>query len=113
MNERRKFERPYDPDKAFAREKARLDREEIFYYALSVAFFLLALIVYTFPSVKMVHLVYQEHKVKDAEKALKSEQTRLRLKYEMMNSPEEMEKRATQAGFAPVRRERVIYVDKK
>jgi hypothetical protein len=113
MNEPRRTYGTYDAEKTFARAKAMLDREELFFYGLSVAFFLMALIVYTFPSVKMVHLVYKEQKVKGAERALLGEQTRLRLRYEMMNSPVEMEKRATEGGFAPARRDRVIYVDKK
>ena len=113
MNDPRRQERAFDADRAFAREKARLDREEIFLYVLSVALFLVALIVYTFPSVKTVHLVYQEQRVKNAERALLAEQTRLRLRYEMMTSPEEMEKRALQNGFAALRRDRMIYVDKR
>jgi hypothetical protein len=69
--------------------------------------------MYTFPSVKMVHQVYKEQKVKNQERALNSEQNRLKLKYEMITSPEEMEKRALARGFARSGRENVVYVEKR
>jgi hypothetical protein len=102
-----------EAEKRFARDNARFDMEELLYYGLSVIFFLMALIVYTFPSVKMVQLVYREQKVKTVERALMAEQTRLRLKYEMMTSPDEIEKRARDAGFSELRGNRTVYVDKK
>jgi hypothetical protein len=113
MNDPRRQERTFDADRAFAREKARLDREEILLYSLSVALFLVALIIYTFPAVKTVHLVYKERGVKNAERALLAEQTRLKLRYEMITSPEEMEKRAQRNGFAALPRDRMVYVDKR
>jgi len=100
-------------DHAFARVRARVNREELTFYILSVVFFLLALLVYTYPSVQMVHLVYREQQVKKRERDLLAEQNRLRLQLEMMTAPGEMEARAVASGFAPPATQQVIYVSKR
>ncbi len=99
-------------DRTFAREKARVNREELLYYILSVFFFLVALLIYTYPSVQMVQTVYREQQVKAKGKQLMAEQNRLRLKYEMMMSPDEMETRAVNSGFSAPQQEQVVYVRK-
>ncbi|MBI3793763.1 MAG: hypothetical protein HY280_03415 [Nitrospinae bacterium] len=107
----------FRPDKTandviFTRAKARVDREEMLFYGLSVGFLLLALLLYTFPSVKMVHQVYKEQKLKTKERALAAEYSRLKLQYEVAISPEEMEKQASKGGFVPSGKNRVVYVEK-
>ena len=107
------FNAPQLNDHTYNRAKARLDREELVFYGLAVAFLLLALLVYTYPSVQMVHEVYREQKVKSRERDLLAEQTRLRLEFEMLMSPSEMEQRAVAAGFAPLDKEHMVFVGKK
>ncbi len=107
------FDAPQLNDHTFNRAKARLDREELFFYGLAVIFLLLALLVYTYPSVQMVQEVYREQKIKGRERDLLAEQTRLRLEYEMLMSPEEMEQRTRAAGFAPLDKEHWVLVVKK
>lgn len=107
------FDAPQLNDHVFNRVKARLDREELVCYAMAVLFLLSALLVYTYPSVQMVHEVYREQRIKSRERELLSEQTRLRLEYEMLMSPEEMEQRTRAAGFVPLDKEHWVAVVKK
>lgn len=107
------FDAPPLNDRTFVRAKARLDREELLFYGLAVVFLLLALLAYTYPSVQMVHEVYREQKIKSRERELLAEQTRLRLEYEMLMTPVEMETRARAAGYAPLDREHTVFVEKK
>lgn len=107
------FDAPQLNDHTYNRAKARLDREELVCYGLAVVFLLLALLVYTYPSVQMVQEVYREQKIKGRERDLLAEQTRLRLEYEMLMSPMEMEQRAAAAGFAPLDKEHMVFVGKK
>ncbi|MBI5177822.1 MAG: hypothetical protein HZA04_01010 [Nitrospinae bacterium] len=100
-------------DHAFARARARINREEFIYSVLSVVFFLIALLVYTYPSVQMVHLVYHEQQVKAEERKLMAEQSRLRLQLEMMMAPGEMEARAINGGFGVPSAPQVVFVSKR
>ncbi len=100
-------------DHTFVRAKKRIDREELFFYSLAVFFFLLALLAYTYPSIEMVHQVYREQKIKSEERLLLAEQNRLRLEYQMLMSPQEMEQRAVAAGFALLDTGHVVFVRKR
>lgn len=107
------FDAPRLNDHTYVRAKARLEREELLFYGLAVVFLLLALLAYTYPSVQMVHEVYQEQKIKSRERDLLTEQTRLRLEYEMLMFPVEMEQRARAAGYIPLDKEHMVFVVKK
>lgn len=100
-------------DRGFAREKARIGREEVIFYVLSVVLLLAGLLAYTYPSIQTVHLVYREQELKSRERGLAAERDRLRMEFEMLRSPREMEARARAAGFAPVPHERLVFVRKK
>jgi len=61
----------------------------------------------------MVQSVYREQQVKAKERQLVAEQNRLRLKFEMIMAPDEMEARAESSGFALPSRQQVVYVRKR
>lgn len=105
--------RPDMEDRGFRRANARMDREELAFYILSVVLLLSGLLAYTYPSIQTVHLVYREQRLKADERELLAERDRLRVEYEMLMSPVEMEDRARVAGFLPVPQERVVYLRKR
>jgi hypothetical protein len=109
----RRMERAHATDVAFGRAKASMEREEAAYYILSVLVLLLSLLIYIFPSVKMVNLVYRENQARAIERRIMAEQNRLKLRYEMMMAPEEMERRAFGAGFSAASLDRIVYITKK
>jgi hypothetical protein len=106
-------ERANATDIAFVRAKARMEREEAVYYVLSVLVLLLSLLIYIFPSVKMVNLVYRENQARAVERRIMADQNRLKLTFEMMMAPEEMERRAFNAGFSAASLDRIVYITKK
>ena len=97
----------------FAREKARMGISEKLYYTLSIALFLLTFIVYGYPSIEAMKQVYEERKLASEKQNLKVEQNRLRLEYEMLVTPDEMEARARLHGYAEPAIGQVVYIKKK
>ncbi|MFQ5431042.1 MAG: hypothetical protein ACE5EN_00885 [Nitrospinota bacterium] len=97
----------------FAREKARMSRADKVYYTLSIVLFLLTVLIYGYPSIQSMKQVYEERDVKSEKRGLKVEQNRLRLEYEMLVTPDEMEARARLYGYVEPAIGQVIYIKKK
>jgi len=97
----------------FSRSKAVLSRTEKMYYTLCVIFVVLAVLVYTYPSMYMLHKVYLHQLVNTDVKRQIAEQNRLKLEYEVLMSAEGMERRAVAAGFIEPIAKQIIFVEKK
>lgn len=97
----------------FAREKAWMSRADKIYYTLSIVLFLLTLLIYGYPSIQAMKQVYEERDLKSEKRSLKVKQNRLRLEYEMLVTPDEMEARARLYGYAKPAVGHVAYIKKK
>lgn len=97
----------------FAREKARISRADKVYYSLAVFVLLLTVLMYAYPSIQGMQLVYEKQRIEAKKRELKVEQNRLRLEYEMLMSPDEMEARAKSHGYTEPSPGQVIYIKKK
>ncbi len=97
----------------FAREKARMSRADKVYYTLSIALFLLTVLIYGYPSIQAMKQVYEERDLKSEKHGLKVEQNRLRLEYETLVTPDEMEARARLYGYEKPAVGQVVYIKKK
>ncbi len=96
----------------FSREKTKVKMADIAYYAFSIIFFLLAVLMYTYPSIQTVQQFYKEQSYLTEEAALREMQNVLVLEYERLMSPYEMKERAGNMGFIKPEAEQVIYVKK-
>ncbi|GMT42722.1 MAG: hypothetical protein IEMM0002_1133 [bacterium] len=96
----------------FAREKSRMEQKDKIYYGLSIALFLLTILLYTYPSIQAVHQFYEVQKLQSMKRKLMIAQNRLRLEYEMLMSPDEMEARARSRGYAEPAGNQVVYIKK-
>jgi cell division protein FtsL len=96
----------------FAREKAKMSRSDKIYYISCVVVFLLTIIMYAYPSIQLMQQVYEERELEKEKRKLLAEQNRLRLEYEMLMSPDEMEERAKLHGYAEPAAGQIIYIKK-
>jgi len=96
-----------------ARERIKIDRTDKIYYGSSIALVLLSILVYTYPEIQLVQQVYEEQELRMKKREPIAEQNMLRLRYEMLISPDEMEERAKFYGYREPSVNQVLYVRKK
>ncbi len=96
----------------FSREKTKVKMADIAYYAFSIIFFLIGVLMYTYPSIQTVQQFYKEQSNLTEEAELREMQNVLVLEYERLMSPYEMRERAVKMGFIKPEAERVIYIKK-
>lgn len=97
----------------FSRSKSVLGRAEKIYYALCVILVVFSVLVYTYPSMYMIHKIYLHQFVSTNVKKELSKQNRLKLEYELLMSASDMERRSAAAGFIEPSPRDVIFIEKK
>lgn len=97
----------------FSRSKSELNRSEKVYYTLCVVIVIISILVYTYPSMYMLHKVYLHQLTSTDVKKELAKQNRLKLEYEILMSAADMEIRAADAGFIEPLPSNIVFVEKK
>jgi cell division protein FtsL len=97
----------------FSRSKSELNRAEKIYYTLCVVLVVLSILVYTYPSMYILHKIYLHRLVNTDVKKQIAEQNRLKLEYELLMAAGGMELKSAAAGFVEPSPGQVVFVEKK
>jgi len=93
------------------KEKRGLSTEDTLFYAAGVAIFVVAILIYLWPSVKIISLRREFDSVERERKELSKHNSLLRIELQSLRSYEGIENEAFKRGFRLPRQGEVIYVE--
>ncbi|MBU2591550.1 MAG: hypothetical protein ABIJ24_03715 [Nitrospinota bacterium] len=93
------------------KEKRGLSAEDTLFYAAGIAIFVIATLIYLWPSVKIISLRREFDRVESERKDLSRHNSLLRIELQSLRSYEGIENEAVKKGFRLPRRGEVIYIE--
>ncbi len=93
------------------RERRGLSTEDTLFYAAGITIFVIATLIYLWPSVKIISLRREFNRVEGERKDLSRRNSLLRIELQSLRSYEGIENEAVKRGFRLPRQGEVIYVE--
>ena len=93
-----------------SREKIRVRAADFLYYLFSFIFFLVGVLMYTYPSIQGVQQFYREQALVAEKMGLREVRNWMVLEYERLMSPYAMRARASSIGFIRSEADNAVYI---